>query len=247
MDKNKYDMIAHTELKYVSPLRTVMIEEMTQLMNLQPGTSIIDVGCAKGEILIHIAGMCQVSAVGIDTSPQFLEMAQQEIAQRIPAADIQLHTTPVSEFVVEAESFDAVMCVNSTGLYGSFDKALAGITHLAKPGGMIIMGDYYWRKQPSANVKSFLVMHNYQEAIASGMQLGLTPLYVTICTNYDIDRYIWLQNYSVEMYAANNPDDNDVSVMLEHSRQIRDEFIQYGRDALGFGLFLFRKPVRERT
>jgi hypothetical protein len=30
--------------------------------------------------------------------------------------------------------------------------------------------------------------------------------------------------------------------LLERNRQLRDEYINYGRDALGFGLFLFRKP-----
>jgi ubiquinone/menaquinone biosynthesis C-methylase UbiE len=244
MDKNKYDMIAHTELKYVCPLRTVMIDEVTQLMNLQPGTRIIDVGCAKGEILIHIAGMCQVSAFGIDTSPQFLEIAQQEIANRFPAADIHLSTTPVSEYAAEPESFEAVMCINSSDLYGgSYDTALAEITKMAKPGGMVIMGDYYWRKQPRAELKSFQVTHDYQGAVAAGTQTGLTPLYVSVCTDYDVDRYIWLQSYSIEMYAVNNPADPDVPEMLQHSRQIRDEFVQYGRDALGFALFLFRKPL----
>jgi ubiquinone/menaquinone biosynthesis C-methylase UbiE len=243
MDKNKYDMIAHTELKYVSPLRTVMVEEVAELMHLEPGTRIIDVGCAKGEILIHMAELCQVSAVGIDTSPQFYEIANKEIAQRVPAADIVLHTTPVSEYKAELDSYDAVMCVNSSDLYGDFDKALTEITKMAKPGGMVIMGDYYWRKQPDTEVKSFIVTHDYKGAVEAGIKLGLTPLYVTICTEYDVDRYAWLQSYSVEMYAVNNPDDANVPAMLQRSRQLRDEFIQHGRDALGFGLFLFRKPA----
>ncbi|MDQ7024718.1 MAG: class I SAM-dependent methyltransferase [Anaerolineae bacterium] len=243
MDKSKYDMIAHTELKYVSPLRTVMVEEVAELMRLAPATNIIDVGCAKAEILLHMADLCQVSAVGIDTSPQFLEIAKQEIAQRAPAADITLYATPVSEYKSELEIYDAAMCVNSSGLYGDYDKALAEITKLAKPGGMVIMGDYYWRTQANAGIQSFTVTHDYKGAVDSGIKQGLTALYATVCTPLDIDRYAWLQSYSIEMYAVENPDDPDVPAMLERSRQLRDEFIQYGRDALGFGLFLFRKPT----
>jgi cyclopropane fatty-acyl-phospholipid synthase-like methyltransferase len=242
MDKNKYDMIAHTELKYVSPLRTVMVEEVTEIAHLEPGSRIMDVGCAKGEILIHMADICQVAAVGIDTSPQFLEIANQEIAQRVPAADITLHETPVSQYVAETDAYDCVMCVNSTGLYGDYDKALLEITQLAKPGGIVVMGDYYWRKQATDGIKSFVVSHTYQGAVESGIKQGLTPLYATVCTQLDVDRYAWLQSYAVEMYAANHPDDPDMPGMLKRSRELRDEFIQYGRDTLGFGLFLFRKP-----
>ena len=243
MDKNKYAMIAHTELKYVSPLRTVMVEEVAELLNLEPGTRIMDIGCAKAEILIQMADICQVAAVGIDTTPEFFEIANQEIATRVPAADITLYETPVSEYEAEIAAYDAVMCVNSSALYGTYNQALEAIVQLAKPNGMVIMGDYYWRDQPNPNVTSIAVGQDYKGAIEAGSKLGLTPLYATVCTHLDIDRYIWLQSYSVEMYAAENPNDSDVPAMLEHSRKVRDEFIQHGRNALGFGLFLFRKPA----
>jgi ubiquinone/menaquinone biosynthesis C-methylase UbiE len=243
MDKNKFAAIAHTELKYVSPLRSVMVEEVTELLHLEPGKRIIDVGCAKAEILIRMADMCQLVAVGVDTTPQFLKTAQEEIASRVPAADITLFETPIKEYKVEPESFDGAMCVNSSNLYDDdFETAMAEITKLAVPGGMVLMGDYYWRTEPDKRIQSVKTQLDYQSAIQAGIKQGLIPLYTTVCTQIDLDRYTWLQSYSVEQYAFDNPDDSDVPALLERNRQLRDEYINYGRDALGFGLFLFRKP-----
>jgi ubiquinone/menaquinone biosynthesis C-methylase UbiE len=241
MDKNKFNAIAHTYLKYDCPLHTAMVEEVTDLMHLEPGKRIIDVGCAKGEILIRMAELCQVAAIGIDTTPQFIEIAHKEIASRVPAADITLYETPVHEYQTQTESFDAVMCLNSAELYGGYDEALQGITKLAKPGGIVMMGDFYWRGAPNPSIQSRIVTHNYQSAVQAGIAHGLIPLYVTVCTEVDLDRYMWLQSYGVEGYAQEHPDDVDVPALLERSRSLCDEYIQFGRDALGFGLFLYRK------
>jgi ubiquinone/menaquinone biosynthesis C-methylase UbiE len=241
MNKNKFNAIAHTLLKYDCPLHTAMVEEVTDLMQLAPGKRIMDVGCAKAEILIRMAELCQVAAIGIDTTPQFIEIAQKEIASRVPAADITLYETPVHEYQTPAESFDAVMCLNSSELYGGYDQALAAITQFAKPGGMVMMGDFYWRGKANAGIQSRVITHDYQSAVQAGITQGLIPLYITVCTQVDLDRYAWLQSYGVEMYAQQHLDDPDVPALLEQSRVLRDEYIQLGRDALGFGLFLYRK------
>lgn len=244
MDKQKYDAIAHTLLRYCSPISDEMIDELTDLMRLTPGLKVIDLGCAKAEILIRMADRCQVQAYGVDTSERYLQEAQEAIATRVPAADITLEETPVADYQGESEGFDAVMCINSSELYDSYDKALMEITKLAKPGGMVLMGDYYWRDEPQANLSdSFHVTKNYYSAIEIALQKGLNSIYASVCTQIDIDRYIWSQSYSIEMYAADNPDDEDIPAMLNRARTMRNLYVEYGHKTLGFGLFLYRKPA----
>lgn len=245
MDKQKYDSIAHTLLRYCSPISDEMVDEIADLMRLTPGLKVIDLGCAKAEILIRMADRCQVQAYGVDTSLQFLQEAEEAIATRVPAADITLEATSVVDYQAEDESFDAVMCVNSSELYGSYDKALMEIAKLAKPGGMVLMGDYYWRDTPEAKMQDgFEVTKDYYSAIEIGLQEGLQSIYAAVCTQIDIDRYIWSQSYSVEMYAADNPDDEDMPAMLDRARMMRNLYVEYGHKTLGFGMFLYRKPVK---
>lgn len=244
MDKQKYDSIAHTLLRYCSPISDEMVDEIADLMRLKPGLKVIDLGCAKAEILIRMADRCQVQAYGVDTSPQYLQEAHEAIATRVPGADITLEATPVHEYQGELESFDAVMCVNSSELYATYDNALMEIAKYAKPGAMVLMGDYYWRKEPAASLgDSFVVTKDYYGAIEIGLQEGLSTIYAAVCTQVDIDRYIWSQSYAIEMYCADNPDDEDVPAMLDRARTMRNLYVEYGHKTLGFGLFLYRKPV----
>lgn len=245
MDKEKYNEIAHHNLNYCSPINDEMVDEISYLMRLTPGMTVVDLGCAKAEILIRMANICQVQAFGADASEPYLRSAQEAIAQRAPAADISLVQQDTNSYTYEPESFDAVMCVNSSELYQSYDKAIMEISKFAKPGGMVLMGDYYWRNEQHPELEDpFALTKNYVDAIEIGLQEGLTPLFASVCTKVDLDRYIWSQSYAVEMYAVDNPDDSDNPAMLERARRMRNMYIEYGHETLGFGLFLFRKPTQ---
>lgn len=243
MNSEKYNAIAHQNLFYCSPINDEMVDEIAHLMRLTPAMTVVDLGCAKAEILIRMADVCQVKAFGADVSEEYLRAAQEAIAQRAPAADISLVQQDVTNYGYEPESFDAVMCVNSSELFASYDKAIMEIAKYAKPGGMVLMGDYYWRNQPQADLgAAFSVTKAYIDAIEIGLQEGLTPLFASVCTKVDIDRYIWSQSYAIEMHAVDNPDDSDNPAMIERSRTMRNMYLEFGHETLGFGLFLFRKP-----
>lgn len=243
MNKHKYDAIAHNNLYYCSPINDEMVDEIASMMLLTPGMKVVDLGCAKAEILIRMADLCQVKAFGADVNELYLRQAQEAIAQRAPAADITLIQQDVSQYGYEPESFDAVMCVNSSELYATYDKAIMEIAKFAKPGGMVLMGDYYWRNDNHAELATeFDVTMDYISAIEFGLQEGLTPLFASVCTQVDLDRYVWSQSYAIEMYAVNNPDDPDKAEMLNRARSMRNLYTEFGHKTLGFGLFLFRKP-----
>jgi ubiquinone/menaquinone biosynthesis C-methylase UbiE len=243
MDKAKYEAIAHKNLKYSSPTNDEMIDEIADLMRLTAGMTIFDVGCAKAEILIRIANRCQVKAIGIDSSEQYLTEAYAALAVDAPGADISLEQASIQIYQHPNAPYDAVMCINSTELFGSYDKALMEIAKLTKPHGIVLMGDYYWRKEPQAKLTApFEVTKDYQSAIEIGMQEGLIPLFASVCTQVDLDRYIWMQANAIENYALDNPDDVDSVAMVDRARHMRNLYVEYGHETLGFGLFMFRKP-----
>lgn len=244
MDQYKYNAIAHSELAYASPINDIMVDEIADLMQVEAGTRVIDIGCAKAEILLRMAARCQVQAVGTETSESFLQAAHEAIASRHPAADITLRNQAPA--LVQPDDYDTVMCVNSSELFGSYDDALQAIIPLTDPGGTVLMGDYYWLSTPTEEIATALQnppgrIHDYNNSIAVGEAQGLTPIYVAASTQADLDRYEWRQIHAVELYARQNPDDPDTPMMLQRIRQRRSAYIQYGRDHLGFGLFLFKK------
>src|SRR5262245_4936832 len=138
MDKSRYEAIAHKKLQYCSPSNDEMIDEITDLMHLTPGMTIADIGCAKAEILIRMAHRCQVKAIGIDSSEQFLDEAEAAIALTVPAADITLKNAVAKNYGHPSAPYDAIMCINSSELFGGYDNTLSEITRLSKSGGMVL-------------------------------------------------------------------------------------------------------------
>ena len=54
---------------------------MIELLALEPGARVIDLGCGKGELLRRLAARYEIRAVGVDRSPTLLEEAR----RRAPA------------------------------------------------------------------------------------------------------------------------------------------------------------------
>ena len=57
----------------------------------------------------------------------------------------------------------------------------------------------------------------------------------------DFDRYEALQWRATEAWVRANPDDPDRNTVLERNRQARDAYLRWGRDTLGWALYLFKR------
>jgi hypothetical protein len=71
----------------------------------------------------------------------------------------------------------------------------------------------------------------------------LTPLYAVVSSAADFDRYEWRWSLNGERYASEHPDEPGIDDFLAWIRNGRRRYVELGgRDTLGFGLFLFRRP-----
>jgi hypothetical protein len=130
--------------------------------------------------------------------------------------------------------------------YGNYHAALRGLTRLVRDGGQLLVGEGYWRRPPDPAYLNFLGAgtDNYLDHagnIAVGVEEGLTPLYACVSSQDDWDHYEGLYGRAVERYVRAHPDDADAEEMRQRIRQWRDAYYRWGRDTLGFGLYLFQK------
>ena len=82
---------------------------------------------------------------------------------------------------------------------------------------------------------------HYENTIA-GEDLGLFPLYTLVSNQDDWDRYETLKWYAAYNYAEKDPDDNDLKEILDRIAHERTSYLRWGRDTVGWSLYLFRKP-----
>ena len=149
----------------------------------------------------------------------------------------------------EPASFDLAMCLGASFAYGGYQNTLQALINFIRPGGLVLVGEPYWLQEPHPEYLQQADIQQddfatYAGNVAIGLNLGLTPLYA-ICSTYDdFDRYEWMQVQAAERFATENSHDPDVPELLRRMRAQRESYLRYGRDTLGWALYLFKRPER---
>jgi SAM-dependent methyltransferase len=230
VERADYTRIAHTGMAIMNPIPAAKLDEVLTLLDLPARGRVVDLGCGKGDLLGRIAARYDVEAVGIDRDEKLLAEAPPGIKAIV--ADIETWNRGRA-------AFDLVASVGSPAQLSS----LAG---LVRPGGLVLYGDGYWRREPSDEYLEALgatrdELEDYAGTIRRAAELGLTPLYAVTASVDDFDRYEWSWSLNGERYAAEHPDEPGVGDFLDWIRAGRRRYLELGgRDTLGFGLFLFR-------
>jgi ubiquinone/menaquinone biosynthesis C-methylase UbiE len=249
MDTIRFSTIAHREHVFCNPLDPEALDRLLAGLDLGPGARVLDVGCGKGEILVRLMERYGVDAVGVDTNGDFLAELRRRAARRATAGELALHEMDFAEFSYDPASFDLAMCVGATHACGGYIRTLNALIRAATPGGLVLIGDGFWRREPDAEYLAVLgaardEYTDHDGNVAAGTARGLIPLESITSSEADWDRYEDLYASEIERFARDHPDDPDREAMLKRIRRWRGAYQRWGRSTLGFGLYLFGKPGR---
>lgn len=248
MDRDRYSSIAHAGMVYCNPISRSKAERMIELMELRPGEAVIDIGCGKAELLIRLAERWRAMGVGVDRSERFSEGARRRIVERGVGDLVSVHTGDAGEFLkLNPGPYRAAACVGSTHAMGMLGPAIEGLVRLVEPGGWVLVGEGYWKASPSkAYLEALGAAEGDYQSHAGTLELiiesGLVPVHACTASEDDWDEYEWGYTRGIEMHIAAHPEDPDAEAMLARARGWRDIVARWGRDTLGFGLYLARRP-----
>jgi SAM-dependent methyltransferase len=247
MDTWKYFAITHADHVVCNPASSERLDELVGLLDLDPGARVWEAACGKGELLVRLAERYGIHGVAVDISPYELRVARDRAAARVPAADLQFVEGDAAAHPAEPASADLAACLGASWIWGGHRGTLRALREAARPGGLVLVGEPYWRRVPepaflaAAGVEAdaFATLHGNA---AIGAEEGLTLLYVLPSTEADWDRYEMLQLRAAERYAATHADDPDVPELLGRARAGAETYLRWGRDTLGWAIYLFRVP-----
>jgi SAM-dependent methyltransferase len=238
--------IAHAGLAFQNPLNEKGVDALVERLPLEAGARVVDVGCGKAELLIRILEIHDVSAVGIDLSPYFLAEARMEAARRLQGARLELREEDAARTRLdEPGSFD--LAIAAGGIWDRYDTALHALPRLVPPGGHVLLGEGYWRREPSAAYLEALgavrdELPDREGLVAAAREEGLELVEALESSEADWEDYErrWAENG--ERWASEHPEHPDREELLAWIRNGRDRFERLGgRETLGFGLFLLRR------
>jgi len=246
MDIWKFYDVTHRYHEVWNPTSRAKLNELVGLLKLNPGSTVLDIACGKGELLTRLAERYEISGIGVDISPYCVTDAIQKLTERVPGAQIQILNMDGADYNPD-QLFDLAMCIGASWVYKGHRGTLSALKTMTKPDALILVGEPFWLKDPD---DAYLVAENltrdmfgtHYENVLVGEDEGLLTLYTMVSNQDDWDRYETLQWYAAEKYARDNPDDPDVSEILTRVAHGRTNYLRWGRDTVGWAMYLFRKP-----
>jgi len=129
----------------MSGLRPGGAELTRQLLanvQLQPGDSVLDLGCGKGESLSLLRKEYHCCPTGLEPNPEH-RTAAEAANPGIPVLEGRAESLPFPE-----QSFQLVLAECVLSLCEPVETALSEIKRVLLPGGTLLLSDVYARKQP---------------------------------------------------------------------------------------------------
>jgi len=249
MDKWKYYDICHKRHLLCNPISKEKFERLCRLLRLNRGARVLDIACGKGEFLIRLAELYDISGVGVDVSRYCIRDCLEKSRNRVPNSDIRFIEMDGAKYKPESSQlFDLAMCIGASWVYGGYLGTIQALKKMTKPGGLIIVGEPFWLKEPSEDYLKADEMRReefgaHHDNVKVGEEEGLDCIYTLASSHDDWDHYETLQWWAVDDYIGANPDDQNIPYLVERKRRAKEIYLRWGRETLGWSIYVFRNPL----
>ncbi|MCE5303710.1 MAG: class I SAM-dependent methyltransferase, partial [Planctomycetaceae bacterium] len=207
-----------------------------------------DIACGKGEFLIRLAEAYGVRGVGVDLSPFFIAEAERRLQSRASRAEITLVKMDGAQFQPDKpHSFALASCIGASWVFGGHAQTLDAMVGMAEPDGWVIVGEPYWLQEPPDEYLQTLglprdAFGSHVDNVEAGQRRGLDLVHTLVSSQDDWDRYEGLQWYAMADYARTHREDADLPELLDRMAKEKSAYLKWGRDALGWAIYVFRCP-----
>ncbi|HVZ93569.1 MAG TPA: class I SAM-dependent methyltransferase [Phycisphaerales bacterium] len=249
MERDRFSFIAHGRRGICNPLSIEKIEEAVARAVFPLRARAVDIGCGKGELLIRLAQGFGLAGEGIERSARFAGEARRRVDESGAGKNVRIHESDAGTWLAAnaAERFDLACCLGSSHALGGYEETVRALMARVNSGGYLLLAEGFWAQRPSKEYLAVLggdesEMTSHAANVERAIALGLVPIFATTAGAEEWDDYEWTYSATVEDFVREHPDDPDTVAMLARIRPWRDGYLRWGRDTLGFGLYLFRNP-----
>lgn len=243
MDIPRIFNITESAHRIHNPITPEKLTTLGAALRLASGSRMLDLGSGSGEMLCTWARDHGIVGTGIDLSQLFTEQAKRRAVELGVANQVQFIHGDAAGYVSD-EKVDVAACVGATWIGGGVAGTIALLARSLRTGGMILIGEPYWRQLPPTeqvaqgclanSISDFLML---PELLGSFGQLGYDIVEMVLADQDGWDRYEAAKWLTMRRWLEANPDD-------ELAKQVRAEltseparYAAYTREYLGWGVF----------
>lgn len=249
-DPFKYTTIAHSKHHYCSPLSSDTAAHLLASLQLQAGALVLDAGCGKAALLRDLLASQPVRGIGVDVNPLFLTEAANAWAASHPGDQrLTLIEEQIANLPLPTGGYDAILCIGASHAFGGFERCLATCMQWLKPGGVLLLGEGYWKQAPADQYLALLnatadELGSHAQTAARAQATGFKLRSATVSSADDWHAYESMYCQAMLSFVERHPEDPDAAAFGERARRWYDNYLAFGRSTLGFGYYLLEKPAQ---
>lgn len=243
MDIPRFFNITESEHRIHNPFTPDKFVTLGAALCLKPGARVLDLGSGSGEMLCTWARDHGIVGTGIDMSPLFTAQAKLRAEELGVAHQVDFIHNDASGYIAE-EKADVAACVGATWIGGGAAGTIALLAKSLCTGGIILIGEPYWRQLPPTEdiarkclANSMSDFLSLPELLESFGNLGYDVVEMVLANQDSWDRYEAAKWLTMRRWLEENPDDELAEEIRSSLSTEPVRHAAYTREYVGWGVF----------
>jgi SAM-dependent methyltransferase len=244
VDLSRSFTIRESSHRIHNPFTSEKLAALGRALRPAPGTAVLDLACGSGEMLCTWARDHDLTGTGVDISTVFLASARARAAELGVAELVRFVYGDASGYIADRPAGIAA-CIGATWIGGGVAGTVGLLRRSLAPGGMMLIGEPYWRREPpdQATVEGCYATSQDQwlplpELIESFGGLGCDVVEMVLADSGSWDRYAAAQWLNIRRWLDANPGDELADQMRAELTAAPARHARYQREYLGWGVFV---------
>ncbi len=244
MDIPRIFTISESEHRIHNPFTPEKYATLGRVLRMKPRTRILDLGSGSGEMLCTWARDHGINGTGIDMSQLFTAQAKQRAEELGVSERVHFIHSDAAGYVTD-EKCDVAACVGATWIAGGVAGSIELLAKSLKPGGMILIGEPWWRQVPATEeiaqacgVSSRADFLTLPGLVASFDEFGYDIVEMVLADQEGWDRYEAAKWLTMRRWLEANAEDDFADEVRAELTIAPKRHVTYAREYFGWGVFV---------
>ncbi len=235
--------IRESSHRIINPFDDTKLATLGRVIGVERDQEILDLASGKGELLCTWARDHGIVGTGVDVHRPFVAAAEIR-ASELGVSDRVTFVDGDARGWVATDPVDIAACVGATWIGGGVAGTIALLQRSLRPGGMMLIGEPYWRAEPpdqetieGCSATSVDTFHSLPGLVELFGELDYDLVEMVLADEDSWDRYAAGQWLSVRRFLDTNPDDPLADDLRDELRTAPLRHVRFQRRWLGWGVF----------